>query len=135
MNFNMKIYCASKAKHAPWWQALRAAGVPITATWIDWPANEHGALEPTNDAWSRHWQRCIDEASEAGICIFICNEGETACGALIEAGAALAAGRQVFIVSPYKWTFANHPRCRTFATLADAIAAIVAMQAGERAKQ
>src|SRR5262245_26613115 len=25
----MKVYCASKSRHAHWWQALRAAGVPI----------------------------------------------------------------------------------------------------------
>jgi len=33
---------------------------------------------------------------------------------LIEAGAALAAGRRVFVVSSYEWSFANHPRCRRF---------------------
>ena len=49
-----------------------------------------------------------------------------ACGQLIEAGAALAAGKRVFVVSDYQWTFANHPRCRVFATLEDAIAAIMA---------
>jgi hypothetical protein len=61
--------------------------------------------------------------------------GETACGALIEAGAALAAGRQVFVVSSYEWTFANHPRCRVFVSLDAAIAAIVAMQQGELARE
>jgi hypothetical protein len=29
---------------------------------------------------------------------------------LLECGAALAAGKQVFVVSPYEWTFANHER-------------------------
>jgi hypothetical protein len=37
----------------------------------------------------------------------------------------------VFVVSPDTWTFANHPRCRTFRTLEAAVAAIVAMQSGE----
>jgi hypothetical protein len=69
------------------------------------------------------------------VCLFVCNEGETACGALIEAGAALAAGRQVFVVSPYEWTFANHPRCRVFLSLDAAIAAIMAMQQGELARE
>jgi hypothetical protein len=130
----MKIYCASKAKHAAWWASLQAAGVPIAASWIDWSANEPGALEPTNDAWGRHWQRCIDEAADADVCLFVCNEGETACGALIEAGAALAAGRQVFVVSPDWWSFAHHERCRVFKSLADAITAICAMQAGETSR-
>jgi hypothetical protein len=31
-----------KAKHAVWWQALRAAGVPIVASWLDQPFNHDG---------------------------------------------------------------------------------------------
>lgn len=127
----MTIYPASKAHHSAWWRGLRAAGVPIAATWIDWPGNRDGA-EPSSDAWSQHWSRCITEAAEADICLFVCNEGETACGQLIEAGAALAAGRRVFVVSPYDWTFANHPRCRVFATLEEAVTAIMAATNGAR---
>src|SRR5947207_2566897 len=98
----MQVYPASKACHAEWWRALRAAGVPIACNWIDWPGNRDGA-EPTADAWSRHWQRCIDEASACDICLFVCIAGETACGALIEAGAALAANKRIFVVSPDQW--------------------------------
>jgi hypothetical protein len=39
--------------------------------------------------------------------------GERQCAALLECGAALAAGKRVFVVSPYEWTFANHERCRS----------------------
>ena len=126
-------YPASKARHGPWWQALRAAGVPIVASWIDARLNEPGA-EPT-DAWQDHWRACVEQAAAADICLFVCNEGEQACGQLIEAGAALAAGKCVFVVSPYEWTFANHPRCRTFPTLDAAITAIMAAQAGEQARE
>ena len=76
--------------------------------------------------------KCVTEASEADVCLFVCNEGETACGALLEAGAALASGKRVFLVSPYKWTIAHHPRCRAFSSLEDAVTAIMAMQAGSR---
>jgi hypothetical protein len=31
----VQVYPASKAHHAEWWRALRAAGVPISANWID----------------------------------------------------------------------------------------------------
>jgi hypothetical protein len=41
-------------------------------------------------------------------------------------GAALAAGRQCFVVSPYEWSIANHPNCRAFPILADAVEAILA---------
>ena len=77
------VYVASKAKHSHWWRALRAAGVPISATWVDAELNEAGADEPTADAWRDHWDKCVAEAAEAELCLFVCNEGETACGALI----------------------------------------------------
>jgi hypothetical protein len=32
----------------------------------------------------------------------------------------------VFIVSCYEWSFANHPRCRRFNSLAEAVEAITA---------
>ena len=87
---------------------------------------------PPSDAWSRHWQTCITELADADITLFVANEGETACGALLEAGAALAAGKRVYIVSPYSWTFAAHPRCRVFPTLEDAITAIMAGAMGAK---
>jgi hypothetical protein len=129
----MKIYCASKAKHAAWWRALRAAGVPIIATWIDWSRNHDGG-EPTADEWQRHWERCINEASAADILLFVAFEDERQCGALLEAGAALAAGKRCYVVSPHWWSVANHPRCRIFRTLEDAVTAVMAAVAGERAR-
>src|SRR5262245_35212285 len=126
------VYVASKARHHAWWGALRAAGVPISVSWIDWPPNLDGS-EPTADQW--RWSRCIEQAADADICLFVNNAGETACGALLEAGAALAAGKWVYVVSPDEWTFANHPRCRVFPSLEAAVAAIMAMQTGELARE
>src|SRR5262249_43589921 len=40
---------------------------------------------------------------------------------------ALAAGKRVFAVSAYDWSFAQHPRCRRFNTLAEAVAAARAL--------
>ena len=127
----MKVYCASKARHASWWRALRAAGVPIVAPWIDWPGNVAGCPEPSADAWELHWSGCISHAADADICLFVANELETQCGALIEAGAALAAGKRVFVVSDYEFTFAHHPRCRSFSSIEDAITAIMSGAQGE----
>jgi hypothetical protein len=42
-------------------------------------------------------------------------------------------GQQVYVV-PYYWTFANHSRC-VFPNLDAAIAAIMAMQQGELARE
>jgi hypothetical protein len=118
-----KIYIASKAKHAARWRALRDAGVDIRASWIDSPINRDGA-EPTATEWRRHWQMCLRQAAAADAVLFYAEEGETQCGALIEVGAALAAGKRVYVVSPYEWTIANHPLCTRFDTLQDAIEAI-----------
>ena len=73
--------------------------------------------------------RCIDEARECDVLLFVSRKDEQACDALIEAGAELAARRQVLLVSPDAWAFPHRPR--SFSTLADATAGIVAVQAGE----
>ena len=51
---------------------------------------------------------------------------------LLEAGAALAAGKRVFVVSPDWWSFANHPRCRVLKDVASAIEAIMGKESGRR---
>jgi hypothetical protein len=132
--FLVKVYPASKSCHWPWWSALRAAGVPISASWLDWSHN-HDKTEPSPAEWLEHWQRCIREASEADIVLLFAGASENQNGALLEAGAALAAGRQVFLVSPHARSWKHHPRVRVFATLEAAVTAIMAGAAGERARQ
>jgi hypothetical protein len=129
----VKIYCASKAKHWGWWQALRAAGLDIRASWIDAEFNHTGA-EPTADAWAQHWKHCIDEVSSADIVLVVARDEERQMGALVELGAGLGAGAMVYLVTPHDWSIKHHPRVRTYKTIADAVAALVAMQQGERAR-
>ena len=45
-------------------------------------------------------------------------EDENQNGALVEVGAALGAGKRVFLVSPHDWSWAHHPRVPRFKTLA-----------------
>jgi hypothetical protein len=132
--FLVKVYPASKSCHWPWWSALRAAGVPISATWLDWSHN-HDKTEPTSDEWTEHWSRCCREAAEADITLMFARDGENQNGALLEVGSALGAGRQVFLVSPHAWSWKHHPRVRVFASLEAAVTAIMAAAAGERARQ
>jgi hypothetical protein len=131
------VYPASKARHAPWWRALQACGLPVSpdCTWLDWPYNDPGAPEASPDDWRAHWSKCIEAARAADVLLFLDLPGETAKGALIEMGAALAFGRQVFLVSETDWNVGHHPRVRRFRRLEDAVAAIKAMEAGERANQ
>jgi hypothetical protein len=130
----VRVYPASKAHplHIEMWRALRQAGVPIISPcWIDWSGNEdRDSL--TADDWGRHWHDCIINARAADVLLFYSAEGETACGQLVELGAALAHGVQCFVVGPHWWSVAHHRLCRIFPTLADAIAAIVALNAGGR---
>ncbi len=112
------FYTASKTKHAPKWRALRDAGVPIVSTWID----EAGEGE-TSD-YSDLWERCIREAVSAAVCIVYREEEETLKGALVEMGAALAAGREVrWIGPPVSMSLMHHPLIRTFDSIESAIAA------------
>jgi hypothetical protein len=101
------------------------------ASWLDWPRNRDDD-EPTPDEWASHWSKCISEAA-ADILLFVALKHETQCGALLEVGAALSAGRSVYLISPHQWSFEHHPNVCRFATLEEAITAIMAMQAGEAA--
>jgi hypothetical protein len=121
----MKIYAASKAKHGPWWAALGAAGLNISSTWPEWRFNYNGELATAED-WASHWKSCIDQAATLR-CSSAARHGRRK-GALIELGAALAAGRKVFVVSPFPWTWNHHPNVTVFNSLAEAIAAIRASE-------
>jgi hypothetical protein len=121
----VKLYPASKTAHLEFWRALRAAGLPIEAPWIDWSGNENGSV-PSALEWRDHWAGCISSAASADIVLLYMKEGERHCGALIEAGAALSAGRRVFAVLPEDGlSFRYHPNVTVFDSLSDAVSAIV----------
>jgi hypothetical protein len=127
------IYCASK--YWPWWQALRSAGLPITSSWIDWERNIDNT-EPDDDEWRTHSDQCLEQAAAADILLlYVDRDDARHFGSLIEAGACLGGGGWVYLISPHPWPFLrHHPRCRSFDTLADAVTAITAASAGERAR-
>jgi hypothetical protein len=98
--------------------------VPIVAGWLDAAFNSTGE-EPTPDVWLKHWKACIEQAAAADIVLLYAREDETQMGALIEAGAALGAGKEVWCVSPHEWSFRHHPRVRNFRSLDEAVRALV----------
>ncbi len=68
-------------------------------------------------------------AATAAILLYA-REDERQMGALIEAGCALGAGKQVYLVARWAdWSFRHHPR---FATVEDAVIVLVAAQEGKR---
>lgn len=86
------VYIASKTKHAAKWKALRDSGVPIISTWID------EAGEGETKSYEDLWRRCISEAMTAERFVIYAEPGEILKGALVEMGAAIAAGTPVFSV-------------------------------------
>jgi hypothetical protein len=66
--------------------------------------------EPDNDEWREHSAQCLEQAAAADILLlYVDREDARHFGSLIEAGAALGAGKQVFVVAPHRWPFLrNH---------------------------
>jgi hypothetical protein len=121
------VYCASKSRHWPFWQALREAGLDICASWIDAPFNHNGE-ELDSDGWREHWDRCTTEAAAAEVTLLFKRADEHHMGAILEAGACLGAGRELWVVTDQDdWSFLHHPRVRRFNTLRDAVTALLAL--------
>lgn len=121
MDTRARTYIASKSFHGHRWKELRAQGCRIVSTWID----ECGAGE--TDDFSDLFDRCIREASQADVLILYREEGEILKGALIEAGAALAAGKPVHAVGCGEFNFVRHPLVTQYPTLEKALRAASAM--------
>lgn len=113
------VYVASKVRHAPRWRALRAAGrVRVVSTWIDEAGP--GQTEDFPDLW----RRCVAEAAAADATVVYGEPGETLKGALVEVGAALAAGKPVYAVGDLddNGTWRLHPLVVRVETVDDALA-------------
>lgn len=97
------VYVASKAFHGLMWREWRDAGIPIVSTWID--ESDEGA---TAD-WADLWTRCVDEAAGCAVLLVYAEPGEVLKGALVEVGAALAAGRKVIVCGDVSHSWVTHP--------------------------
>lgn len=91
----IKIYTASKTKHAQKWRDLRASGHNVISTWID----EAGEGE-SSDLHSL-CQRCINECEGCDAMIVYREDGDYLKGAFIEMGIALTGRfRPIVLVGP-----------------------------------
>lgn len=117
----MKIYIASKTRHADKWKALRAEGHNIISTWID----EAGKGE--SDDLTDLAKRCVNEAKNADRLILFSDDDELLKGALIEVGAALAYGVPVYVVGwsrSFETALNKHPLWRNCFSLREALEAL-----------
>jgi hypothetical protein len=111
------IYTASKTRHAQMWRDFRAAGYPISSTWID----EAGPGESAD--LGDLWQRCIHEVSTARSLVLYRADDDVLKGGWIELGAALARGIPVFAVGIGEFTVAHDKRITHCQTVEEAMRA------------
>ncbi len=114
------VYVVSKVPYAGMWRALRREGIPVISSWID------DGLEFEID-FSEAWPRYLREASSARFVIVFSAPGDNPLkGGLVEVGAALASGADVFVVGevPELRTVKHHPRVHVALSLPHAIARI-----------
>lgn len=117
----MKIYIASKTRHADKWRKLRAKGVDVISTWI-YDTDQYEAVERADLA-----QRCIAEATACEAMLVYYEVGEHFKGGFIEIGVALAAGKPIYAVGeclPETSVFRSHPLWRQCGTLGEAMEAM-----------
>jgi hypothetical protein len=73
----LSVYCAGKSRTWPFFQALRACGLPIISSWIDWEPNHDDSYEPSNDEYSDHSVRCLKEAASCDILLLYVDRSDT----------------------------------------------------------
>lgn len=117
MKTSEPFYIASKVKHARVWRSMRDKGYNVTASWID-EASEGQTKDYTELA-----TRCLRDIKSAKFLVLYCKHGELMKGALIEAGMALALGKEVRCVGncpSISRVFKCHPLWRKYPSVIDA---------------
>ena len=92
----MKIYSAAKIWHAPKFQDLRDnGGYDINARWIDYDA-EHPIVQQK----AVLWQHCLEDVVSADFMVIYCEDpAEEMRGVIMEAGHAMAAGKNIYCIN------------------------------------
>jgi len=115
----MSIYVSSSGRHAALWRSLRAAGLDIAASWIDEEKPRRRGMEFPG----RGRDRRLEEAASADTVLIFEESEDSSTVSLLEAGAALAAGKRVISVGPNARAFGRegHPAWTHCKSLTDAL--------------
>jgi len=122
----MRVYAASRTKHAEMWKTLRADGLHIVSSWIDEAGPGQTASLP------ELWQRIAAEVRGSNAFVLYVEPDDFPLkGAFIEAGMALASSIPVVLVAPgCKFeppsfrpigSWIKHPLCRFAGTVIDGL--------------
>lgn len=119
MEITMKIYCASKSKHAPLWQEWKRAGVTVTSSWLE--KFDQGRLPDQTS----HWNDIFKDIQSSDALLLYSEAGEVQKGALAEFGIAFALNKKLFYVGPLEnsVTAVEHRSVVHYDTLEDLFAA------------
>lgn len=90
----MKVYCASKSKHAPLWIEWKNKGAKITSSWLE--KFDQGRLPNQTE----HWDQILEDISGSDSLLFYSETDEIQKGAIAEFGIAFALGKKLFYVGP-----------------------------------
>lgn len=90
----IKIYCASKSKHAPLWLKWKAKGAQITSSWLE--KFDQGRLPDQTS----HWDAILQDITNSDGLLFYSEPGEIQKGAIAEFGIAFTLGKKLFYVGP-----------------------------------
>lgn len=106
----MKVYTASKLKHAPLWNRLfeEWEEVHLHARWF----RLHVGTTPDAPCYAKvFWQHDLEDVSEADAVLVYAEKEDKLRGALVEAGMAIALGTPVIVVGEHEdyGTWQYHP--------------------------
>lgn len=109
----MKIYCASKSKHAPLWLKWKTRGVQIMSSWLE--KFDQGRLSDQTS----HWDNILRDIQNSDALLFYSEPGEIQKGAIAEFGIAFALGKKLFYVGPIEdsLTAVEHEKVVHYPTL------------------
>ena len=109
----MKVYCASKSKHAPKWMSWKDAGAEITSSWLE--KFDQGRL----DDQTGHWDQILEDIQSSDALLLYSEPEDVQKGALAEFGIAFALGMKLFYVGPLEGslTAVEHEKVVHYKTL------------------
>lgn len=125
----LKVYTASKMKHAPKWLELHRNNKHIYCH-ARWLKHTQIGTEDSADNAGEFWLQDEEDVKNADVLLLYAEEGEHLRGALVEAGIAIGHGIPVIVVGKHHdyGTWQHHPGVYIVKDLHDALVEIQFME-------